>query len=556
MNGPEKQFSLTHATSSDNVHAKGNSPAVDVQVFNSAQDIAAKSAGKKSPHICLVRPPSVSSKYDLSVSIPPPIGLAYMAAYLKRENYKVTVVDSIGEAPGQTYPGEGSGRHLVYYGLRLDEVIAKVPVDADIIGISVMFSLHWPMAKHLIKQLRSRFPNAFILLGGEHSTALPEFSLSDCPELDACALGEGEATLLNVAEVWNHDKLWQKVPGLVVRNGDKIVRTAPRERIKDVNSLPWPDWGSLPIENYHRHNLSYGVVNGISMPILASRGCPYQCTFCSNLDMWGTRWLVREVEDVIDEIAYYQKKYQATDFSFYDLTAIVQREWILKFCNRLLERGLNNITWQLPSGTRSEALDAEVCAMLFKTGCHYLVYAPESASEKTLERIKKRIHLDKLVESMRDAIANNIVIRFNMIIGFPHETRKDIWRSVKFIFKMAGEGATDVFANVYTPYPGSDLHEELRASGVIGEKLNDNYFYSLTFTNAFAIPWVRCNKNITIAELVAWRTFAYFGFYLWTYISKPTRIWVTIQNIRNHRTQSALENALFKFLQKVGLAKR
>ena len=162
---------------------------------------------------------------------------------------------------------------------------------------------------------------------------------------------------------------------------------------------------------------------------------------------------------------------------------------------------MDKITWQLPTGTRSEALDVEVCRALYTTGCKYLVYAPESASERILASINKKIDLNRLVASMKAAISVGITVRFNIIIGFPSETRSDIWKTLKFIVLMAKEGATDSFIGIYSPYPGSELYDQLRKDNVISSQLNDDYFHSLTFTNPFGSPSVRCNKKISILLL-------------------------------------------------------
>ena len=132
---------------------------------------------------------------------------------------------------------------------------------------------------------------------------------------------------------------------------------------------------------------------------MGSRGCPYQCTFCSNPTMWTTRYIVRGIDDLIAEIKSYIERYDITALQFYDLTAITKKRWTIEFCERLMAEGIR-IKWSLPSGTRSEALDAETLALLKKTGCNYLVYAPESGSPETLKAIKKRIELDRLTESV------------------------------------------------------------------------------------------------------------------------------------------------------------
>src|SRR6476620_3967712 len=124
------------------------------------------------------------------------------------------------------------------------------------------------------------------------------------------------------------------------------------------------------------------------MPMIATRGCPYQCTFCSNPEMWTTRWYAREPGKVLDEIQLYMDKYAATNFDFYDLTAIVKRSWIIQFTNEILTRKMK-FTWQLPSGTRSEAIDDEVSRLLYASVCWNMSSAPESGSPEVLKRIKK-----------------------------------------------------------------------------------------------------------------------------------------------------------------------
>ncbi len=104
------------------------------------------------------------------------------------------------------------------------------------------------------------------------------------------------------------------------------------------------------------------------MPLMATRGCPYRCTFCSNPVMYGTRWVARSPDHVLDEIQRYQDRYGATDFPFWDLTMVLKRDWVLDFCSKVEERGME-FTWQLPSGTRAEIVDHEVARALCRSGC-------------------------------------------------------------------------------------------------------------------------------------------------------------------------------------------
>ena len=139
------------------------------------------------------------------------------------------------------------------------------------------------------------------------------------------------------------------------------------------------------------------------MPIIASRGCPYRCAFCTNPVTWQSKWIARSPESVIEEMTYYIKRYQITQFEFSDLTIIVRNDWIMDFCRLFMSKNLN-VAWSLPSGTRSEALNEPVLSAMFKAGCRFFSYAPESGSRKTLDRIHKQIDLTKMLTSMRTAV--------------------------------------------------------------------------------------------------------------------------------------------------------
>ena len=229
-----------------------------------------------------------------------------------------------------------------------------------------------------------------IVLGGEHATAVPELCLEDAPALHACALGEGEETVVELLEACVGRTALADVAGIVFRTPDGPRRTAPRARIRDVDRIPAPRWDLTPIERYLDGGFSFGVDRGRTMPLLATRGCPYRCTFCSSPRMWTTRYTTRAPALVVDEIEDYVHRYRVENIDFYDLTAIVKRDWILEFCRLLDARGLR-ITWQLPSGTRSEALDEPVLRAMYRSGCRNVSYAPESGSERTLEAIKKKV---------------------------------------------------------------------------------------------------------------------------------------------------------------------
>jgi radical SAM superfamily enzyme YgiQ (UPF0313 family) len=192
--------------------------------------------------------------------------------------------------------------------------------------------------------------------------------------------------------------------------------------------------------------------------------------------MWTTAWRPRDVSAVVDEMQWLHERYRATDFHFEDLTAVVKRTWILEFCRELLRRELR-FTWQLPSGTRSEAIDDEVAQLMVRAGCRNFSYSIESGSEDTLRLIKKRIHLDKVHASARAAMRAGVRLQVNFILGFPHETWRHARDTYREIARCAWIGFHEFNCCAFSPLPNTEAYFELRKER--GLQPGDAYYYSL-----------------------------------------------------------------------------
>ena len=493
-------------------------------------------------HVTLVRPPLLVTRNTLQGPITPPIGLASLAASLIHAGHQVTIVDALGEAPEKVTPLFNNT--ILATGLLIPAITERIPQHTDLIGVSAMFSQEWPYVRKLIEAIKLTSPSAPIIGGGEHFTALPEFTLRTCQDIDYCALGEGEEILVEAAERVQSRESVSDVGGLVFRENGNITRNIPRQRIRQIDEIPWPAWDLAPIEQYLDLGLGYGVDRGRSMPIVATRGCPYQCTFCSNPLMWTTRWLARKPELVLDEIGTYINKYDVTNIDFYDLTAIIKKDWIVTFCELILSRGLQ-FTWQLPSGTRSEAIDDEVAALLHAAGCRNLTYAPESGSPSILRRIKKRIDPNRMLHSMRGAVRNRLNIKTNIMIGFPDETRREVWETILYLLKMAWVGVHDTSISMFSPYPGSELFTELRERNKI--RLNDEYFLSLaSYTDITKTStWA---SNLSSSELGFLRLLGLAVFYGTQYLFRPWRLIGTLVNLLSNRQESRLDKSLRDYI--------
>jgi radical SAM superfamily enzyme YgiQ (UPF0313 family) len=495
--------------------------------------------------ICFVRPATITTADAAGEDSAPPFGCAYLAGSVRHVGHEVHIVDALGLALDRysSIPDLPTG---LRHGLEDNETIALIPHDVEIIGVTCMFSLEWTFTRDLMISIRERFPNAVIIVGGEHITAMPEYSMTDCAVIDYCVAGEGEQTLVDLVTALDKGLPVAEVPGIFYRQDGEIVASQSRKRIRQLDTIPRPAWDLAPIRNYLDSGTMIGVNFGRSMPLLASRGCPYECTFCSNPGMWGTLWRVRSPQEVFSEILDYKKEYGASNFDFYDLTAIVKKQWIVEFCNLLINNNAN-ITWQLPSGTRSEVIDAEVTNLLFQSGCVYLTYAPESGSPATLERIKKKISLQAMLLSMKAAKKSGISIKANIILGFPDETLWNVMQSYWFIVRMAIVGVNDVVSFPFSPYPGSELFELCLKRGLV--TVNDDYFIGLSqysdirYTKSY-------NQYFTSSQLRIMCLIGMALFYAASFLARPVRAFQLVRNVLRKSPKTKLEGAIVRVLKK------
>jgi anaerobic magnesium-protoporphyrin IX monomethyl ester cyclase len=489
--------------------------------------------------VTILRPPLLVPTWSDSGPLTPPIGPAYLAASLRQAGHVARIVDGLGENPFQVTPLFDN--KVLAIGLRSEEIVERIQPDTTLIGVSCMFSQDWPEIRRLIQLTRARFPNIPIVAGGEHITATPAFTLDSTPEVDVCVMGEGEETIVELADAVERGESFEPIKGLYIRAQTGNHSTGPRTRIRNLDDIPLPAWDLVPLHKYLDNGLGYGVDLGRSMPIIATRGCPYQCTFCSNPEMWTTRWYAREPGQVLDEIQLYQEKYAATNFDFYDLTAIVKRKWIIDFTNLILERKMK-FTWQLPSGTRSEAIDEEVCRLLYASGCRNMSYAPESGSMAVLKRIKKVVKLDRLEASVLSAVRNGLNVKLNIIMGFPKEKPEELGETVRFLARMGFAGVHDMSISLFSPYPGSELYHDLRKAGRIPE-LSDEYFLSLCAYKDFSQSSAHTD-GLTPRVLNFYRILGIVTFYGIQYAVRPWRIVRLFTNLLQHRQESRLDKSL------------
>jgi radical SAM superfamily enzyme YgiQ (UPF0313 family) len=501
--------------------------------------------------VTLLHPPVYINKNGLTALRPSlPLGLAYIAAVLRDDKHTVEVVDALGAAPEQMIQDGDIWR----LGLTPEQMIERIAKDTKAIGITSMWSYSWPIVRELIHKLRAAFPNTPIVCGGEHFTAVPELSMEQAP-IDFLVLGEGEETAVALFRALELGLDHTVIPGIVYRTPDgKFVKNPRRDRIKEVDQIPWPAWEFFDVEAYSSNRLVSGIYYGKTVPILATRGCPYQCTYCSSPNMWTTRWYAREPKDVLDEIESYVKRYGATNFPFQDLTAILKREWVVEFCTEVERRGLK-ITWQLPAGTRSEIIDEEVASLLVRSGCRSLNFAPESGSERTRKHMKKMLTDEKLFRAVRASVKAGLNVGAFFVLAYPTDEKEDMEATVRLAAKLGKAGIDDVSAGFFFPLPNTEITRQLEKEGKI--KYDDAFLKLPIYVhNAFLSDDRKFNDHFTAKELTRWKYRVVRAFYTRSLLLRPSRWFRILWNFMRGKETSKFESFLQETLRKFRLRKR
>ncbi len=498
--------------------------------------------------IQLIQPPAYINKNGLTALRPSlPLGLAYIASTLRKDGHQIGVIDALGEAPDRTVP-EGDIWRL---GLSPDEIVARIDADTQAIGVTNMWSYSWPIVREMLQKIRAKFPKLPIVCGGEHFTATTELSMAQAP-IDYIVRGEGEETAVAVFRALELGLDTSVIPGIAYRDKDNVVVVnKSRDRIKNIDELPRPAWDLFKVRAYDEHKFVAGIHYGLTVPILATRGCPYQCTYCSSPGMWTTRWYARSPIDVADEIESYVKTFKATNFPFQDLTAILKREWVVEFTDEIARRGLK-ITWQLPAGTRSEVFDEEVARRLFESGCRSVNFAPESGSERTRKHMKKMLTDEKLFRAVNAATKAGLNVGCFLVLGYPTDEAQDMQATVRMIRRLARAGVDDVSAGFFFPLPNTEITRELEKEGRI--KTDDAFLKLPVYVhNKYMTEERNYCRGLNAKQMTRWKYWIVANFYITSFVTHPGRVFRIFWNFLRGKESSKMESFLHETKRKFAM---
>ena len=505
----------------------------------------------------LVHPPAFLNPTALTALRPSlPLGMAYIAASIREAGHEVSVIDAVGEAPDRVVR---QGR-VARLGLSIVEVVDRIAPECQVVGISAMFTYQWRVVSELIHAIKRRRPDVLVVGGGEHFTGLPEESLSSSP-VDLVVLGEGEETMVDLLRRYaaHVERVASAVegppdpaagvpewatgmPGVAYRDEGMLVSNERRARVRDIDGIPRPAWDLFDVQGYDSRRLINGPRRGFTMPILATRGCPYRCAYCSSPNMWTTKWIARDPKLVADEIEDLMEVYGARNFPFQDLTAILKRQWVVDFCNELIARKLQ-ITWQMPTGTRCEVVDDEVAQLLLLSGGASLNFAPESGSEAVRKKVSKQMTEQSLFGAVEASVKHGLNTSVFFVLGFPGDQVDDFKETLAWARRLAKGGVEDLAVGFYFPIPGTRFYRELQERGRV--TLTDELMMAPIFVHD---RWLTEDRNfsegLSARTLTYWRYRIVWAFYWRAVLFNPKRLVKVLGNFLHGREESKFDSFL------------
>ena len=379
------------------------------------------------------------------VGAAPPLGMIYIATYLRKEGIDVSLLD---EAT-QSYSLKGT----------VDWVKKE---DPDILGFSTCSS-SGRKAAIIAERVKKENPNIVTVFGNFYATFNAERVLRKYPFVNVIVRGEGECTSLELAKCLEKERDLKKVLGINFREKKRIISTPDRPLIKDVDSLPFPDREMLDVE-YHNTTAGLVVAPKKFSGFLSSRGCVFQCRFCGCRRLARNLWRSRSVENILEELHLLSSQ-GYKQFLFVDDNFTLNTKRVIKLCQRLKKE---RVDVEFFAEGRVDNCPQDMLQEMVRANCKMIYFGIESSTQKVLDYYDKRTTPTQALDAVRKARRAGIdVIVASFILGAPHETRQEIRNTLKFAQKLQ----VDIPQfNILATFPGTDIWEELKMQGLLDEE--------------------------------------------------------------------------------------
>ncbi len=401
-------------------------------------------------------------RYGIVGQIYPPLGVLYLAAYLRQgnNNFDIKAIDGYQEK-------------------NITAVVRKiVSFSPSILGISFTTQAATGAYK-IISRVREELNNIFIAAGGAHPTIYPEELLKKTTA-DVAVIGEGEVTFTELVNRIQNNNNYYDLPGIAYRKGVLCKINNARPLIKDINSIPFPARDLLDIKKYpgYHYKKTFWDTSYIS-----GRGCPYQCVYCSNPVWKCTKpWIrLRSPENIVSEIEHLKTKYGVREF--FDQTDLFNSSlsWAKKVCDEIIKRNLN-IEWKVQMTVKN--IDKELAQKMVQSGCWLGIIGIETGNDETARGINKRSSRKSAAEAL-SILKKYGMKTFALLMAFnvweengllKYENIEDTLNTLNFAKQMIKKRKIDIISwSLTTPYPGSKLFSIAKRHKLINENIEGKW---------------------------------------------------------------------------------
>ncbi len=419
----------------------------------------------------------------------PPLGLAYLAANMRKHGYAPAILDCVAEG----YYDEEIRDSFLYYGLRWESIRDQVAGEnPDLIGVSVLFSNLISDVFEMCARLKQAFPDIPIILGGHHPTGAPVDCMKN-PHIDYVMLGESDQSFVTFLESLNGRIPINETPTLYYKEDGEIKNTMNKANPaykgvgynyyyrKDagiplhLDDLPFPAWDLLPMEKYWKTEVRIGggdVIGERYAVMVSTRGCPHVCNFCTSPLVSGYKgYRMRDNDEVVREIRWLVDTYGVTEVQFMDDNFNVSAPRAKRLM-RQLGREFPDVVFSATGGTEVNALDDEMIDLMAQSNFYKVLLAIEAADQDLQNlTIDKKVKVHRVPEIVRKLREKGIETRALFMIGFPGETRNSIQKTVDLARTL---DVDDFYISIVTPMPGTPLYDECIEKGLFVKDFDVN----------------------------------------------------------------------------------
>lgn len=486
--------------------------------------------------VLLINPPLTLLSYEIR-SVVPPLGLTYIGAVLEKKGHEVEILDTV--ALNWRTPTRVKG--MVHFGQKWKDISKSIKKSSpDVVGVSCLFSSQSHNAHKVAELVKVYDPDVPVVMGGAHPSALPKQVLED-QNVDYVIIGEGEISTSEFLDKWSREAPLNDIDGFAYRAGKKIKVKPKRFFIENLDSLPFPARHLLPMEEYFNAMTSHAsaLMRRRFTSMITSRGCPFNCVFCSIHTIWGHRWRARSPENVLLEIEHLVNTFRIREVHFEDDNLTLDRERIEKICDLIIKSNLD-IKWTTPNGVALWTLSENLLRKMKKSGCYKLCFGIESGDANTLKFIRKPVRLTRARKVIQWANEAGIWTHGFFVIGFPYEPWKSISKTLKFAVESDLDSASFFVA---TPYPGTTLLDIVKKNGMIS---NEFSWGNLRVLNAGVDT-----KFFTSEELNSLQRELYVDFFKQRSLNylRPKKLALRLKRIRSREDLLFLYRLLQRFTQ-------